>query len=634
MEAESLAITALYERLSRDDELQGESNSITNQKTFLEEYAIRNGFQNIRHYTDDGVSGTTFNRPGFKSMIADIQAGRVETCICKDMSRFGRDYLQVGFYTEVLFREKSVRFIAINNSVDSAKPGENEFTPFLNIMNEWYARDSSKKIRAIFKSRMEDGKRVSPSVPYGYYRDPNDKQRLLVDPEPAKVIQRIYQMIIEGYTKEEICKTLTSEKVLIPSAYAREHRPDNFHHSDVSDPCAWTYTTLNYILSTREYMGDTVLRKTISENYKTKKRRKATDDEVLIFPHTHEAIIDEETWNLVQKLKRTVRKPVYPDRKSSPLTGIVVCADCGRTMTRRLPQPGKAVKYDSDDHYQCQAYRQLTRNCTMHFIKTSVLNELILTAIREAAECVKTDEQEFIKIVQDQINANQEETIREQKKQLSQARQRIAELEDLIKKLYEGNATGKIPDKHFQRLLADYDSEQTKLEADVKALEKVVTQRLEDNGRPERFAQLVHRYSDFTELTTPMINEFIEKVVVHETVGGKGQRTQKVEIFFNFIGEFIAPQHEANIAAVSAKEAARKAAERQERLRENTVRSRARQRAERQAWQEAADHGDEAAKQKLEAWRSKNRERNNAYREKKRAEAAASPDNNKEEKIA
>ncbi len=319
-------------------------------------------------------------------------------------------------------------------------------------------------------------------------------QRLLIDPEPAKIIQRIYRMIIDGDTKEEICKTLTSEKVLIPSAYARAYRPENFHHSEVSDPCAWTYTTLNYILSTREYMGDTVLRKTISENYKTKKRRKATDDEVLIFPHTHEAIIDEETWNLVQKLKRTVRKPVYPDRKSSPLTGIVICADCGRTMTRRLPQPGKAVKYDSDDHYQCQAYRQLTRNCTMHFIKTSVLNELILTAIREAAECVKTDEQEFVKIVQDQINANQEETIREQKKQLSQARQRIAELEDLIKKLYEGNATGKIPDKHFQRLLADYDSEQTKLEADVKALEKVVTKRLEDNDRPERFVQLVHRY--------------------------------------------------------------------------------------------------------------------------------------------
>ena len=315
----SIKITALYERLSRDDELQGESNSITNQKHFLEDYARKNGFVNIRHFTDDGVSGTTFDREGFQSMIAEVEAGNVAVIIVKDMSRFGRDYLKVGFYTEVMFKEKGVRFIAINNGIDSSNQQDSDFTPFLNIMNEWYARDSSRKIQAIFKARMQEGKRVSPSVPYGYRRDPDDKQHLIIDPEPAAVVRRIFKLVLEGNGVNRIADILYADKILIPSAYAEKYYPENQHSKSFHDPIRWTNQTIIHILEKREYMGHTVLGKTISESYKTKKRRKATEDELMIFENTHEAIIDEETWNNVQRLIETKRRPkkngaIYPLR--------------------------------------------------------------------------------------------------------------------------------------------------------------------------------------------------------------------------------------------------------------------------------------------------------------------------------
>ena len=258
-------ITALYERLSRDDELQGPSNSILNQQAFLEDYAKRNSFTNVRHFT-------TFDRDGFKAMIAEVEAGNVATIIVKDMSRFGRDYLKVGFYTDVMFRDKGVRFIAVNNGIDSDKQGDNDFTPFLNIMNEFYARDSSRKIQAIFKARMQDGKRVSPSVPYGYRRDPQDKQHLIVDEEAAAVVRRIFQMVIDGYGVKGIADALTADKILIPSAYAKLHNPENDHSKGFHDPCLWSSTAVGYILEKQEYMGHTVLGKTICENYKTADR--------------------------------------------------------------------------------------------------------------------------------------------------------------------------------------------------------------------------------------------------------------------------------------------------------------------------------------------------------------------------
>ena len=452
-------------------------------------------------------------------MIAEVEAGNVSAVIVKDMSRFGRDYLKVGFYTEVMFKEKGVRFIAINNGIDSANQQDSDFTPFLNIMNEWYARDANRKIQAVFKSRMQDGKRVSPSVPYGYLRNPEDKQKLIIDEEPAAVVRRIFQMVIEGKGVTAIADILTAEKVLIPSAYAKIHCPENNHSKGFTNPYLWSATAVSYILEKQEYMGHTVLGKTISVSYKTKKRRKAEPDELMIFKNTHPAIVDEETWHLAQKLRKTVRKPSY-DRPPHPLTELVYCAGCGHKMTHRQPSPTKKKKYDANDAHICGSYRQRTRNCTMHFIKTSVLWELILTAIREVSGYVRQDEQAFIDKVQQTSTVQMAETQREQKRRLAEATERNGELNTLIKKLYEGNATGKIPDKHFERLLAEYDREQTALETEIEDLQEQI---------------------DSSELTTPMLNEFIEKVVVHEATGGRTDRKQKIDVYFNFVGQVELP---------------------------------------------------------------------------------------------
>ena len=530
-------ITALYERLSRDDELQGESNSIKNQKDMLEHYARKNGFLNIRHFTDDGVSGTTFDRDGFNDMIAEIQAGNVSAVIVKDMSRFGRDYLKVGFYTEVMFKEKGVRFIAINNGIDSTNRAESEFTPFLNIMNEWYARDTSRKIQAIFKARMQEGKRVSPSVPYGYLRDPSDKQKLVIDPEPASVVRQIFQMVINGKGATEIARILTAERVLIPSAYAKKYHPENNHSKGFHDPCLWSCTTVSYILEKPEYMGHTVLGKTISESYKTKKRRKAATDELMIFKNTHPAIVDEETWHNVQRLRKTARRS--PKTKSPPcrLSGLLYCADCGAKMSHRFYKREEGQRsYDADNAYICSSYRQLTRDCTMHFIKVSVVEKLILDAIRKVSHYVRYHEDEFVRKVRKTSSIRREETVREYKKRLGQSQKRHHELDTLVKKLYETYVAGKLPDRQFERLLAEYDGEQKELEHTVSELQSKIDGFTADSLKTNQFIQLVKKYTDFTELTTPMLNEFVEKVAVHEADKSTGERTQKVDIYFNFIG--------------------------------------------------------------------------------------------------
>lgn len=453
-------------------------------------------------------------------------------------------------------------------------------------MNEWYARDSSRKIQAIFKSRMEKGLRCSGSVPYGYRRDPEDKQHLIVDEEPAAVVRRIFQMVIDGYGVMSIADALTADKVMIPSAYAKCNCPENNHSKGFHDPYRWSATTVGYILEKREYMGHTVLGKTISQNYKTKKRRKAEPEELMIFKNTHEAIVDEETWELAHRLRKTVRKPSYPDRPANPLTGLVYCADCGRKMTHRQPSPTKKKVYDADDAYVCGSYRQLTRDCTMHFIKTSALQDLILSAIREVSAFVHSDEKEFLHLVREETDAGIEKEIKEQKKRLHKAEKRIAELDILIKKLYEGNATGRIPDKHFDRMLSDYDREQSELEQTVSELQQAIVTQAQDYESPQKFVALVKRYTDFSELTAPMLNEFIEKVVVHEATGDRAHRKQKVDIYFNFIGNFVLPKLEAPVLTAEQQEAERKKEKRRQREREQNKLRMRRVRAEQKAARE------------------------------------------------
>ena len=551
MAVKKIKYTALYERLSRDDEMQGESNSIVNQKRYLEEYAQAQGFKNIRHFTDDGYSGTNFKRPGFQEMIAAIEAGEIDVVCVKDLSRFGRDYLKVGFYTEIMFPEKGVRFIAINNSVDSANPMENDFTPSLNIMNEWYAKDTSNKIRAIFRSRMQDGKRCSGAIPYGYKRDPEDKNHLLIDEEAAKVVRRIYQMVIDGMGSQAIANQLTADNVLIPSAYLEQSEHGESRNHSYHDPCRWNCTAVSYILDKQEYMGHTVLGKTICENFKTKKRRKARPDELIIFENTHEPIIDAETWHLVQKLRRRTRRKLANGSYSHRLSGLVYCADCGKRLSYSSPQSqhrpdGKT--YDADSSFRCPTYKSMYGECTMHYIKSSTLDKLVDEAVRKIARYILRNEQAFLEQVRVLTSADQKQTQSEDKKELVNIKKRIAELDNYIKRLYEGNASGKIPDRQFEKLMAQYDSEQQELEERVKEIEASIHEIQQESENGQQFVRLVQKYRDLTEIDQTALNEFIDKVVVHEATGGRtADRSQQIDIYFNFIGQFMVEDTEEEL---------------------------------------------------------------------------------------
>lgn len=551
MAVKKIKYTALYERLSRDDEMQGESNSIVNQKRYLEEYAQAQGFKNIRHFTDDGYSGTNFKRPGFQKMIAAIEAGEIDVVCVKDLSRFGRDYLKVGFYTEIMFPEKGVRFIAINNSVDSANPTENDFTPFLNIMNEWYAKDTSNKIRTIFRSRMQDGKRCSGAIPYGYRRDPEDKNHLLIDEEAAKVVRRIYQMVIDGMGSQAIANQLTADNVLIPSAYLEQSEHGESRNHSYHDPCRWNCTAVSYILDKQEYMGHTVLGKTICENFKTKKRRKARPDELIIFENTHEPIIDAGTWHLVQKLRRRTRRKLANGSYSHRLSGLVYCADCGKRLSYSSPQSqhrpdGKT--YDADSSFRCPTYKSMYGECTMHYIKSSTLDKLVDEAVRKIARYVLRNEQAFLEQVRVLTSADQKHTQSEDKKELVNIKKRIAELDNYIKRLYEGNASGKIPDRQFEKLMAQYDSEQQELEERVKEIEVSIHEIQQESENGQQFVRLVQKYRDLTEIDQTALNEFIDKVVVHEATGGRtADRSQQIDIYFNFIGQFMVEDTEEEL---------------------------------------------------------------------------------------
>ncbi len=542
MEARKIKHTALYERLSRDDEQQGESNSITNQKMFLEDYARAKGFKNIRHYTDDGYSGTNFDRPGFQEMIADIEAGEIDTVCVKDLSRLGRNYLKVGFYTEILFQEKNVRFIAINNGVDSINPMENDFTPFLNIMNEWYAKDTSNKIKAVFKSRMQNGKRCSGAVPYGYYRDPEDKDHFLVDEGAAEVIRHIFQLALEGKGVNQIRDILNAEHVLIPSAYTEQSTNGNVSRNhNYYDPYMWSSRTVGSILDRREYVGDTILGKTVRDNFKTKKRRATPPDEWIIFKDTHEAIIDRETWENVNRLRKRVHRASPNGSPTHPLSGLLYCHDCGGRLSYRGGWKGRenGMEFNSDYFFKCSRYISPVENCTSHYITASAVTELVEDAIRKVAESALDDEAGFLKRLKDVTDEQIVQQVAQNEKELTDIRKRLAELDNLIQTLYERNTNGSIPERQFQKLLTAYDQEQEQLEQRVPKLEKSLMDLREDDKKGERFLRMVRKYRGFEEITPTMINEFIDRVVVHEATGGRTRyRSQEIEIYFNFIGNF------------------------------------------------------------------------------------------------
>ena len=496
-------ITALYERLSRDDELAGDSNSIVNQKKMLEDYAKSNGYTDLVHFTDDGYSGGNFDRPGWKEMLRQIEDGSIGAVIVKDMSRVGRDYLQVGFYTEVFFREKGVHFVAISNGVDSDINTSSEFVPFLNIMNEWYLRDCSRKIKAVLQAKGRDGKPITNNPPYGYIKDPEDKNRC-----------------------------------------------------DMSKPYEWAGVSVVRMLEKPEYMGDTVNFRTKKLSYKDKTAVKNDSDEIVVFTDTHEAIIDRKTWYMVQELRKTKRR-IKTEGESNPFVGKIFCADCGGKMHYRNEGKRAGRKWrglpdgsvrTTPACYNCGNYNnshdQSEKVCCSHNIQAKVVDQLVLETIQYACKSVRMDERAFVESIRSASEIREQSEAKKLKAALKHQEKRYAELDILLKKVYEDNALGRLPDKRYEMLSAGYEKEQAELEQSIKACREQLTQYDEDTDRTEEFLALVHKYTDITELTPVIINEFVDKILVHKAEKIDGERVMEIEIYLNFIGKVELPAQE------------------------------------------------------------------------------------------
>ncbi len=541
-------ITALYERLSRDDDQVGDSNSIVNQKKYLESYAEQRGYTNIRHYTDDGWSGGNFNRPAWKQLEADIEAGKVAHVIVKDMSRIGRDYLQTGFYTEVFFREHGVHFIAIANSVDSDDQNSNEFAPFLNIMNEWYLRDLSRKQRTAIRVKGESGKPTTNCAIYGYKKMPGDKYSWCIDEEAAEVVRRIFRLTIEGKGPYDIARILYDDKVETPAVYfGKQNKGVWKSKEEFPNPYNWSGYIVGQILSKPEYMGHTVNFRSHKQSYKDKNPVMNPKEDWLIFENTHEAIVDKETWELAQKLRKTPRRHDTLG-EANPLTGLLFCADCGAKMTNHRSKGGTESSPYPSDFYDCSTYtlahQKRTHACCGHYIRTKAVRELVLNTIRTVSTFAISNQEEFAEKVRSASQIKQKEAAKETKRKLNKDKKRIAELDNIIKKLYESFAIGRITDERFDILLAEYEAEQKSLQAAVEEAEQRVSSFEEDTVRVEQFMELARKYTDFSELTTMMINEFIDKIIVHAPEKVDGDRVQEIEIYLKFIGHFELPAPE------------------------------------------------------------------------------------------
>ena len=563
-------ITPLYERLSRDDELQGESNSISNQKQMLEDFARRNGLPNPTHFTDDGISGTRFDRPGFLAMMEEVEAGRVEAIVIKDMSRLGRDYLKVGQVMEIL-RQRGVRLIAINDGVDSLK-GDDDFTPFRNIMNEFYARDTSRKIRSVFKSKGMSGKHLTGTVIYGYLWD-EKREHWLVDEEAAEVVRRIFSLTLEGYGPYEIACKLSADRIEIPVVHLARFNEGVNRSKPVKDPYGWGSSTIVNILKKREYLGHTINFKT-RKHFKDKKSHYVSEDEWTIFENTHEAIIDQQTFNLAQKIRSNVRR--YPNGwgEAAPLTGLLYCADCGGKMYVHRTNNGRRIS-----QYTCSNYTKVpcgTLCPTQHRINESAVLTLVSDTLRAIAEYSRNDRTEFIHTVQETQVAQQSADISKKRRRLAAAQKRAGELEKLICKIYEDNALGKLPDARYRALDAQYAKEQDALEIEIAELEKAVTGYEQSQKSAEKFIALIDKYENFDTLTNTMLNEFVEKILVHERARkGSQDTTQEIEIYFNFLGRYIPPSLQPVPLTPEEQEELQKKEERKDRLHQNYLKRKA-----------------------------------------------------------
>lgn len=543
MNNKELKITVLYERLSRDDELEGESNSITNQKSYLQCYAEEKGFTNCRHYTDDGYSGGNFERPGWKQLIADIDAGLVDVVIAKDLSRVGRDYVETGFYTEVYFRRKGVRFIAIGNGVDTINPISSEFAPFMNVLNEMYLRDQSKKTRACYRQKGNSGLPTNNLCVYGYRKDPEDKNHWLIDDEAAAVVKRIFQLAIDCHGPYEIAHILAKECVPCPSYYNAIHANCmKRFNTDMSKPYARNGATVSNILRRPEYMGHTVNFRSVKNGLKAKRQNKQKGD-WLIFKNTHDAIIPQHEWELAQYVLH-VRRRTDSSGEANPLTGKLFCAECGALLNNHRSKR-KTTGRLSDDYYDCPTYSQGKGDCSCHYITTEFIRSVILQTILSVNQYAISDEAAFAEQIRSLSALRYADAVKEKAKEIKQAKKRIAELAVIIQKLYEAYALGKTPENRFEVLSSAYEKEQSELKATLAKNEAALSDYNTDSSNIERFMALARKYRDVEELTAPVINSFIDKVIIHAPKKINGQRCMQIEIIFHFIGNFAVPQLQA-----------------------------------------------------------------------------------------
>lgn len=524
-------ITALYCRLSQDDKQEGDSNSIINQKKILKKYALDRGYTNIQFYIDDGVSGTTFNRAGFQSMIADVEAGKVKRVIVKDMSRLGRDYLQVGMYTEIFFPEHDVHFIAVNDGVDSNQE-DNEFTPFRNIINEWYAKDTSKKIRAVKRSKGMAGEHIGSHPPYGYMKNPENKKEWIIDEEAAEVVREIFRLCVGGYGPTRIAHILTERKILCPTYYALE-KGGKPRTALPADKYTWNGPVVAKILDRMDYLGHTVNFKTHVKSYKVHKTIYNSPDQWKVFEGTHEAIIDKETFEIVQKIRAGKRRPTRMGEMPM-FSGLLYCADCGRKLSFHRKADEPAEKH----HYLCENYRSNTANCTMHYIRNVVVERIVLENLKEVIQYVSNYEDEFVQMIMDSDMRQRNRELAQKKKRLAEIQKRIGELDTIFQRIYEDNIIGKLSDERFMKMSKGYEDEQHTLQTEANEIQSELQQEEKKSVDVKRFLAIVKKYTDLTELTPEILREFIDKIIVHAPDKSGGRRLQEIEIIYNHIGEF------------------------------------------------------------------------------------------------
>jgi len=541
-------INILYGRLSVEDERDSESSSIVNQRALLEEYAERNGLVPYVFISDDGFSGTGWKRPGWLKVIEEIENDNVSTLVCKDLSRLGRDYIRVGLFME-MFEEKNVRLILVNDGVDTAK-GSDDFTPFRAIMAEWFARDCSRKVKSAFQAKGKKGLPISGKPPYGYKKDLTDKTKWVIDDFAASVVRGMFRLIIEGKSPLQICRILHDEKIEIPSVYLTKNGLVSYSVGlEAKNPYAWNERTVSRILGKEEYMGHVVNFRSSKKNFKSKRQTFHGKEDWLIFEDVHEPIVTKEEWEMVQKLCGTKRRQ-DKHGEVSPLTGLVFCAECGAKLYHSHRGSGQRK---SDNFYECSTYnlgqKKFEEPCTVHFITITALEEIILEAIRKSAGYVRQYEERFIQMVRENSSLRQGETLKTYGKKIAKNERRIVELDKLFSSLYEDKVKGVITEERFAQMSGGFEKEQTMLREENAAMQSEIDAFNEDNQKADKFVSLVRKYTRFEELTTPMINEFVEKVVVHEAVWSeqtetqkrKGTRSQTVDVYLKYIGCFSTP---------------------------------------------------------------------------------------------